>query len=33
MRYKLDKRLIPVNGEDTVSKDDVLIEILSKENF
>ncbi|MBE5979415.1 MAG: magnesium and cobalt transporter CorA [Paenibacillaceae bacterium] len=33
MRYKLDKRLIPVKGEETVSEDDVLIDILSREEF
>ncbi len=33
MRYKLNKRLIPVKAEESVSEDDVLIEILSREEY
>lgn len=33
MRYRLDKRLIPVKAEESVSEDDVLIEILSREEY
>ncbi|MDF2887602.1 MAG: corA 2 [Lacrimispora sp.] len=33
MRYKLDKRLIPVKAGESVSEDEVLIEILSREEY
>ncbi|MDW2796404.1 CorA family divalent cation transporter [Clostridium boliviensis] len=33
MRYKLDKRLIPVKAEESVSEEDVLIEILTRDEY
>lgn len=33
MRYKLDKRLIPIGMEESLSEGDVLIEIMTKEEY
>ncbi len=33
MRYKLDKRLIPVKAEESLSEEDVLIEILTRDEY